>query len=174
MSATSPSETKFWVICRDDNPLAYQLAKTINDWQISGVRARVGHQMPLGVSDAIAQADSVIFVTTRETSGSHVSVMPVSSTSANTMSKAVQSPVSFLNTLRKRYGRIPQAWWLQLPTIESAQSGVKTVPAEYILSKAVSKIEVFVRNHYIRHQAFQADCVASAEVNSVEPVSMAA
>lgn len=174
MSAISPSETKFWVICRDDNPLAYQLARTINNWQISGVQARVGNQMSLGVSDAIAQADSVIFVTTREASGSHVSVMPVSSNVTGTMVKATQSPASFLNTLRKRYGRVPQAWWLQLPAVEAAQSGTRPVPDEYILSKAVSKIEVFVRNHYIRHQAFQTDYASSSETVAAEAVSVAA
>lgn len=163
-SVTLSSETKFCVVCRDDNPLAYRLAREINGWKIPGVRARVGFQMPLCVRDAIANAEHAIFVTTSDTASAHISVTPVSSTSVGTVAKAIQSPVSFLNTLRRHYGRVPQSWWLQLPmTTIAAEPESSAVSADYVLSKAVSQIEVFMRNHYIRHQAFQACYVASGE-----------
>ncbi|MEL7223794.1 MAG: hypothetical protein AAGL17_02770 [Cyanobacteria bacterium J06576_12] len=151
ISAATTSDTKFWVICREENQLTQRLAREINHWQISGLHARLGHQMSLSSADAIAQADYAIFVTLEEHPGAHIRIQPIGSE----QTKAALSPAAFLNTLRKRHGRAPQAWWLQLPTTEIRPQGIKHIPTEQTLSKAITQIEVFVRNYYLRPQAQQ-------------------
>lgn len=151
MSLAKPTPTKFWIICREDTALTQKLSSTISGWNLPGVRARVGHQLSLSVGDAIAQADFAIFITLSETPGTHLSITPVSTV----QTKAVQSPASLLNTLRRRHGHAPQAWWLQLPTTELRTQGLKPIPTEQTLSQALKQIEVFVRNHYLKPLAMQ-------------------
>ncbi|MEL6605902.1 MAG: hypothetical protein AAFP20_22045 [Cyanobacteria bacterium J06614_10] len=162
MSITTPTKTKFWIICREESKLTKQLAKTIADWKLPGVRARVGHQLSLSVADAIAQADYAIFVTLCDYPCAQLQVTPVSTV----QTKPMQSPANLLNTLRRRHGRAPQAWWFQLPTTEIRAQGIKHVSAEQTLSQTVRQIEVFVRNYYLQPLALQA---ASTQKPVAEP-----
>lgn len=151
ISAMKPSETKFWVICREDNQLTQNLVREISYWQIPGLRARLGHQMSLSAAAAIAQADYAIFVTLSENPRSHIQLHPVSSAPT----EDVNNPASFLKTLRQRHARAPQSWWLELPTTEVRHQGVKPIPVEQTLSQAIAQIEVFVRNYYLQPQLQQ-------------------
>ncbi|MEL6159952.1 MAG: hypothetical protein AAFR18_12095 [Cyanobacteria bacterium J06627_32] len=172
MSITTPTKTKFWIICREETELTKKLARTIADWKLPGVRARVGHQLSLAVADAIAQADYAIFVTLCDYPCAQLQVTPVSTVQA----RPLQSPANLLNTLRRRHGRAPQAWWFQLPTTEIRSQGIKHVSAEQTLSQAVRQIEVFVRNYYLQPQALQAASVQKpvADTQLEAPVQVAA
>lgn len=152
MSLAKPTQTKFWIICREDTELTQKLTNTISGWDLPGVRARVGHQLSLSVGDAIAQADFAIFITLSETPGAHLSITPVSTV----QTQAIQGPASLLSTLRRRHGHAPQSWWLQLPTTELRTQGLKPISTEQTLSQALKQIEVFVRNHYLKPLAMQA------------------
>lgn len=188
MSLAKPTQTKFWIICREETELTQKLASTISSWNLPGVRARVGHQLSLSVGDAIAQADFAIFITLCETPGAHLSIAPVSTGQSKTgqskaaqskaaQSKTGQSPASLLNTLRRRHGHAPQSWWLQLPTVELRARGIRPIPAEQTLSQALTQIEVFIRNHYLKPLAMQAAFSSPPTVRqqpSEHPVHIAA
>ncbi|MEL7331321.1 MAG: hypothetical protein AAFN12_03685 [Cyanobacteria bacterium J06560_2] len=154
------STTKFWIICREETPLTQQLVKEINGWQLSGVRARMGYRMALSVEDAIARSNHAIFISLCDYPCGQIQIEPV----IRDRSTALQSPASFLTTLRQRYGSAPNAWWFQLPTTEACQRGIKHIPSEHTLSQTLNKVEMFVRNHYTRYQVAQA--VASGAIAS--------
>lgn len=142
----TPPQTRFWIICREENQLTQKLAREINYWQIPGVSARLSHEMPVSTADAIAKADYAIFVTLCEQPCSHIQLHPVGSAHP----QSAQSPITFLDTLRKRHGSSPQSWWLQLPLTEIRHQGIKHIPTEQTLSQALTQIEVFVRNYYLQ------------------------
>lgn len=158
MSLTTPAKTNFWIICKEKTELTQKLEDTIARWRLPGVRARVGHQISLSVADSIAHADYAIFVTLSETPCPRLQVTPIDAL----QTRVVQSPATLLNTLRRRHGCAPQAWWFQLPTTEILSQGIKPVPTEQALSQALNQIEVFVRNYHLHTQALHTEPAASA------------
>lgn len=140
--------TKFWIVCREETPLTQQLIKTINDWRLPGVRARLSYQMPLSSEAAIAQASHTIFITLGDHSGNQIKITPIS----GALSTMVQSPVSFLNTVRHRHEIAPNAWCFQVSTTEKGRQGIKPIPTEHTLSQTLTKVEVFVRNYVSQYQ----------------------
>jgi len=145
MSATTPTKTNFWIICKEDTELTQKIESAIARWQLPGVSARVGHQISLTAADDIAHADYAIFVTLSETPCPRLQITPIDAV----QTRAMQSPATLLNTLRRRHGCAPQAWWFQLPTTEVLSQGIKPVPTEQALSQTLKQIEVFVRNYHL-------------------------
>ncbi|MGD1864805.1 MAG: hypothetical protein ACFB0D_09635 [Phormidesmis sp.] len=169
MSVTTPSETKFWIICHEENQLTQKLTKEINYWQIPGVRARLDEQMSTLAADTLTQSDYAIFVTLSEHPCSQIQLHPVSSA----QTQSAQSPISFLDSLRERYGSAPQSWWLQLPLTEVCHQGIKHIPTEHTLSKALTQIEIFVRNYYLQPKLQQQKSAQSTAVKTEKALQVA-
>ncbi|MEL6454450.1 MAG: hypothetical protein AAFQ40_07000 [Cyanobacteria bacterium J06623_5] len=139
MSTVTSQKTKFWVLCCEETEATQKISKAVADWQLPGVRSRLGHQLPLAVAAAIAHADYALFVTPYRLAPHHresleLSITPLSITQS--INSGPMSPASLLATVHNHYGKTPQSWWAQLPTELTTQQTV---------DQALSKIKEFVR-----------------------------
>ena len=134
MSVITSQKTKFWVLCCEETEVTQTISRAVANWQLPGVRSRVGYQLPLAVADAIAQADYALFVTPHRAKSLELSITPLSITQS--INSSPTSPASLLATVHNRHGKTPQSWWAQLPTELTTQQTV---------DQALSKIKEFVR-----------------------------
>lgn len=147
----SASATKFWVICCEETEAIKEIARTVDGWNLAGVRSLSGdRQALLSQVDAIADASYVIFVTPDDRPCSQVKVQPLNiaqSTDGAAAAVGEQSPVKMMVDALNRHGRSPQSWLLQLPTAEIRAQYEQPVPVRKSVAQAVAAIEVFVRNY---------------------------
>lgn len=157
MSAANP--TTFWVICCEENTVTREIARTVDSWQMEGVRSLIGDcRALLSHVDSVADAGYVIFVAPDEKPCSQAKVYPLNipqiannlaNNLANNSAKALgeQSPVDRMADALNKYGRAPQAWLLQLPKTEVRARYTQPVSSQKSVAQAIAAIEVFVRNY---------------------------
>lgn len=167
------SLNKFWVVCCEETEVTGEIARTVENWQLAGVRSLIGdRQTLLSHTDTIADASYVIFVTPDDQPGSQAKVRPLNilrsaDTSAETINE--KSPVKMMTSALKRHGRTPQSWLLQLPTTEARTQPVQPVSTRKSVAQAISTIEVFVRN-YTRATPFTIPAQPSAKEQTQKEV----
>lgn len=149
MSAANLS--KFWVVCCEENEVTEEIARTVDSWQMAGVRSLIGdRQALLSHVDEIADSSYVIFVMLEDKPCSQAKVHPLNIpkiTHGSAKAAGEQSPVDMMADALNRHGRTPQAWLLQLPKTEIRAQYVQPVFFQKSVAQAIAAIEVFVRNY---------------------------
>lgn len=147
---SAANSTKFWVICCEETEVTHEIARTVDSWQLAGVRSLIGSpQTLLSNVDAIADASYVIFVTPDDKPSSQAKVHPLNiAHSADTDAViSEKSSVDMMTSALKRYSSTPQSWLLQVPTTEVRAQYVQPVSVGKSVAQAIAAIEVFVRNY---------------------------
>jgi len=149
ISAANPIQ--FWVICCEETEVTQEVARTVDSWQLAGVRSLIGdRQALLSTVDTITNTSYVIFVTPDNQPASQAKVQPLNILQlpeSESESVGEKSAVDMMTSALKRHGRTPQSWLLQLPTTEVRAQYVQSVPADKSVAQAIAAIEVFVRNY---------------------------
>lgn len=142
--------TKFWVVCCEENEVTQEIARTVDSWQLPGVRSLIGdRQALLSNVDTIADSSYAIFATPYEKPCSQAKVQPLNIPQAANASKTTlePNPVDMMASALNRHGRTPQSWLLQLPKTEIRAQNEEPVSPEKSVAQAIAAIEVFVRNY---------------------------
>ena len=155
---SAANATKFWVVCCEENEVTKEIARTVDSWQLAGVRSLIGdRQTLLSHVDAIADSSYVIFVApddNKPASQAQVYPLNLSQIAADKAdADGEQNPVDMMVCALNRHGRTPQSWLLQLPTTEVRARYKQSVSTQKSVAQAIAAIEVFVRN-YTRSTAF--------------------
>ena len=151
MTVSTANATKFWVVCCEENEVTQEIARTVDSWQLPGVRSLIGdRQALLSNVDIIADASYAIFATPYEKPCSQAKVKPLNipktaDSSAHTATE--HNPVDMMAGALNRHGRTPQSWLLQLPKTEIRAQNEQPVAQEKSVAQAIAAIEVFVRNY---------------------------
>ncbi|MGB7251049.1 MAG: hypothetical protein WBC73_19095 [Phormidesmis sp.] len=140
------NQTKFWVVCCEENEATQQISQAIEAWQLPGVRSLLTSDQSFCKADTIAHSDYAIFITPYAQPCSQIKVSPLSPAQA-TQNANSEGPATLLSVAHERHGQSPQSWWLQLPTTEVRARQLQPVSTQKSVAQALSQIEVFVRNY---------------------------
>ena len=142
---------------RGDDAVGAQVAKTIANWHLPGVKAIVAHQLLPELATEIAKVNYVIFVDAygEKSCARTAQLSPIlakPSSSANGSSTAIthaHSAQELLFLTQKIYEHAPQAWLLQVPTERFDFGEQLSSTAQRGIDQAVQTIERFLINYQI-------------------------
>ena len=139
--------TNFWVVCCEETAAAQQISKTIVEWQVPGLRSLVGVREL--IEPDVKQVDYAIFTTESDRPCSQVQVSPF-------CQKQAPHLTQLLSAMQSSRGQAPQSWILKLPKEEMRANRLQPVDTQYAVDRALSTIEVFVRNYHLKPKTQQA------------------
>ncbi len=179
-----PNKTKFWVVCCEETEVTRQISEAVTAWQLPEVRALstesfltrpISSQQPRPetiteeITEAVAEADYAIFITSYEQHGSQIKISPLSPDQLE--NPMPETPGALLSAIQDLHGQSPHSWWLQLPTVEVRAQRVQPVSAQESVAQALNQIGIFVRNYQLAMPYGEDGAIAPAAINSLPKAS---
>lgn len=139
---------------RKDDAVGPLVAKTIADWQLPSIKSLATLHLTENLVHDIAATDYAIFVSACSDSSraQTVQIDPIEQGSRMFEALAVKdihtcNPRTLLDLAQQRYGREPQAWFLQVPVESIAEGDGLSSTTQRGGDRAVRIIEQFLKTY---------------------------
>ena len=147
---------------RRDDAIGPRIAEEVARWGVPNVRSLSLHQLTPELAETLSTAEMVIFVDACHTKVSQeVKVFPIQPPRPETARLAPPTldhtgdPIILLALTRAVYGRVPRAWWMQVPAVDFDMGEQLSAIAQQGMADALEAMDRLIRSHSHPHPVAQ-------------------
>lgn len=139
---------------RGDDGAGYQIAETVAQWNFNHVRALAVHQLTPDLAEALAQANTVIFVDAVATL-SEIAIEQLEPNDAESFTGHYAEPRSLLALTYALYKAIPTAYRILIPAVDFSFGETLSPVTQKSVEVALVKIKQLISQQSSRRSTAQ-------------------
>ncbi len=128
-------------VLRHDDGVGPRVADAVEALHLPGVRTLVCQQLSPEHAEAVAQAQTVIFVDAAVDAPTEVQLRKLEAGESTQLMAHAADPRTMLALARDVFGHAPEAWWLTIPAVKLGFGEDLSPEAQRGLERAVEEIK---------------------------------